>query len=369
MSEQTSAGSSGADFDLSQFYQVFFEEAAENLANMETLLLELDVQAPDDEELNAIFRCAHSIKGGAATFGFQDVADLTHVMETLLDRLRRHELALTAGMVDVLLESGDALNGLLDRHRGVSDTVLDASELVARIRAHADGLAAAGSEVAVDGVVREGHSSIDESMISGEAMPVEKVAGDAVTGATINGTGSLIIEAKRVGGDTVLSQIVDMVANAQRSRAPIQKLADSVAGKFVPAVIGIAILAFIAWAIWGPAPALSYGLVAAVAVLIIACPCALGLATPMSIMTATGRGAQAGVLIKNAEALERFAKVDTLIVDKTGTLTEGRPTFERAVPMQGFDEQEVLRLAASLDQGSEHPVSYTHLTLPTSDLV
>jgi two-component system chemotaxis sensor kinase CheA len=133
------AGSSGADFDLSQFYQVFFEEAGENLANMETLLLELDVQAPDDEELNAIFRCAHSIKGGAATFGFQDVADLTHVMETLLDRLRRHELALTAGMVDVLLESGDALRGLLDRHRGVSDTVLDASDLVARIRAHADG--------------------------------------------------------------------------------------------------------------------------------------------------------------------------------------------------------------------------------------
>jgi Cu+-exporting ATPase len=167
----------------------------------------------------------------------------------------------------------------------------------------------------------------------------------------------LIIEAKRVGGDTVLSQIVDMVANAQRSRAPIQKLADSVAGKFVPAVIGIAILAFIAWAIWGPAPALSYGLVAAVAVLIIACPCALGLATPMSIMTATGRGAQAGVLIKNAEALERFAKVDTLIVDKTGTLTVGKPKLVAVLPAAGHEEDEVLRLAASLERGSEHPLA------------
>jgi Cu+-exporting ATPase len=197
-------------------------------------------------------------------------------------------------------------------------------------------------------------------------VPVEKVAGDAVTGATINGTGSLIIEAKRVGGDTVLSQIVDMVANAQRSRAPIQKLADSVAGKFVPAVIGIAILAFIAWAIWGPAPALSYGLVAAVAVLIIACPCALGLATPMSIMTATGRGAQAGVLIKNAEALERFAKVDTLIVDKTGTLTVGKPKLVAVLPAAGHEEDEVLRLAASLERGSEHPLAEAIVRAPKS---
>ncbi len=169
--------------------------------------------------------------------------------------------------------------------------------------------------------------------------------------------GSLVIEAKRVGADTMLSQIVEMVANAQRSRAPIQKFADLVAGKFVPAVIGIAILAFIAWAIWGPAPALAYALVAAVAVLIIACPCALGLATPMSIMTATGRGAQAGVLIKNAEALERFAKVDTLIVDKTGTLTVGKPKLVAVLPQEGHDEAEVLRLAASLERGSEHPLA------------
>ena len=214
-----------------------------------------------------------------------------------------------------------------------------------------------GDKVPVDGKVIDGRSSVDESMISGEPMPVEKVAGDTVTGATINGTGSMVIEATRVGADTMLSQIVEMVANAQRSRAPIQKYADTVAGYFVPVVILVAILAFIGWAIWGPAPALSYGLVAAVAVLIIACPCALGLATPMSIMTATGRGAQAGVLIKNAEALERFEKVDILIVDKTGTLTEGKPKLVAVLPEDGHDESEVLRLAASLERGSEHPLA------------
>ncbi|SFI23498.1 copper-transporting P-type ATPase [Modicisalibacter xianhensis] len=214
-----------------------------------------------------------------------------------------------------------------------------------------------GDKVPVDGVVVEGRSSIDESMISGEPVPVEKVTGDQVTGATINGTGSLIMEATRVGADTMLSQIVAMVANAQRSRAPIQKFADTVAGKFVPAVIGVAVIAFIAWAIWGPAPALAYALVSAVAVLIIACPCALGLATPMSIMTATGRGAQKGVLIKNAEALERFAKVDTLIVDKTGTLTEGKPKLVAVLPVAGHVEADVLRLAASLEKGSEHPLA------------
>lgn len=214
-----------------------------------------------------------------------------------------------------------------------------------------------GEKIAVDGEVLEGRSSIDESMISGEPVPVEKVAGDPVTGATINGTGSLIIEAKRVGKDTMLSQIVEMVASAQRSRAPIQKLADSVAGMFVPVVIGIAILSFVAWSIWGPTPAYAYALVSAIAVLIIACPCALGLATPVSIMTATGRGAQAGVLIKNAEALERFAKVDILIVDKTGTLTEGKPKLVAVLAQGSHDETEVLRLAASLERGSEHPLA------------
>ena len=214
-----------------------------------------------------------------------------------------------------------------------------------------------GEKVPVDGVVIEGRSSIDESMISGEPVPVEKVTGETVTGATINGTGSLIIEARRVGADTTLSQIVEMVANAQRSRAPIQKFADIVSGKFVPAVVGIAILAFLAWAIWGPEPSMSYGLVAAVSVLIIACPCALGLATPMSIMTATGRGAQAGVLVKNAEALERFAHVDTLVVDKTGTLTEGKPKLVAVIPSDKLTEEAVLQLAASLEKGSEHPLA------------
>lgn len=214
-----------------------------------------------------------------------------------------------------------------------------------------------GEKIPVDGVVVEGRSSVDESMISGEPVPVEKVADDPVTGATINGTGALVVRATRVGADTLLSQIVEMVAKAQRSRAPIQKYADYVAGLFVPAVIAVAVLAFLAWAIWGPEPALSYGMVAAVAVLIIACPCALGLATPMSIMTATGRGAQAGVLIKNAEALERFEKIDTLIVDKTGTLTEGKPRLIAVLPEPGHDEAEVLRLAASLERGSEHPLA------------
>jgi Cu+-exporting ATPase len=214
-----------------------------------------------------------------------------------------------------------------------------------------------GDKIPVDGTVVDGRSSVDESMITGEAVPVEKVAGDPVTGATINGTGTLVMKAMRVGSDTMLAQIVEMVASAQRSRAPIQKYADKVAGWFVPAVIGVALLAFIAWAIWGPAPALSYALISAVSVLIIACPCALGLATPMAIMTATGRGAQAGVLIKNAEALERFEKIDTLMVDKTGTLTMGKPRLVAVLAGQGRDENEVLRLAATLEKGSEHPLA------------
>ncbi|MEQ8701182.1 MAG: heavy metal translocating P-type ATPase, partial [Bauldia litoralis] len=214
-----------------------------------------------------------------------------------------------------------------------------------------------GEKVPVDGRVLDGRSSVDESMRTGERVPVEKVAGDRVTGATLNGSGSLVIEADRVGKDTRLAQIVEMVAAAQRSRAPIQKVADAVAGIFVPAVIGVAVIAFVAWAIWGPEPALAYALVSAIEVLIIACPCGLGLATPMSIMTATGRGAQAGVLIKNAEALERFAKVDTLIVDKTGTLTEGKPKLVDVSAADGFAPDDVLRLAASLERGSEHPLA------------
>ncbi|MBO6608912.1 copper-translocating P-type ATPase [Altererythrobacter sp.] len=214
-----------------------------------------------------------------------------------------------------------------------------------------------GEKVPVDGNVIEGRSSVDESMVTGEPVPVEKTRGDPVTGATINGTGSLVIQTQRVGADTMLSQIVEMVAKAQRSRAPIQKYADKVAGWFVPSVISVAVIAFVAWAILGPDPALSYALIAAVSVLIIACPCALGLATPMSIMTATGRGAQSGVLIKNAEALERFETIDTLIVDKTGTLTEGKPRLVAVMPEEDCTEDELLRVAATLERGSEHPLA------------
>ena len=214
-----------------------------------------------------------------------------------------------------------------------------------------------GEKVPVDGTVEDGRSAVDESMLTGEPVPVEKVAGDTVTGGTLNGTGSLVMRAEAVGADTMLARIVDMVAQAQRSRAPIQKLADAVAGWFVPSVVAVAVVAFVAWALVGPAPSLAYALIAFVAVLIIACPCALGLATPISIMVATGRGAQAGVLVKNAEALERFAKVDTLVVDKTGTLTVGKPVLTDVVAAAGFAEDEVLAAAASLERGSEHPLA------------
>ena len=214
-----------------------------------------------------------------------------------------------------------------------------------------------GEKVPVDGVLLDGRSSLDESMVTGESMPVTKEAGSKVIAGTLNQTGGFVMRADKVGRDTMLAQIVQMVAAAQRSRAPIQRLADHVAGWFVPAVIGIAVLAFAAWAVFGPEPRLAYGLVAAVAVLIIACPCALGLATPMSIMVGVGRGAQAGVLIKNAESLERMEKVDTLVVDKTGTLTEGRPKVVAVVPADGLDENEVLRFAAGVERASEHPLA------------
>lgn len=257
--------------------------------------------------------------------------------------------------------TGDAIRALLDlapktariiRPDGREEEIpLDDVQVGDRLRIRP------GDKVPVDGAVAEGHSSIDESMLTGEPVPAEKAVGDPVTGATINGSGTLVIEARRVGADTMLSQIVEMVAQAQRSRAPIQKLADVVAGYFVPAVVLAAVAAFAVWSNWGPAPAMAYALAAAVSVLIIACPCALGLATPMSIMTATGRGAQAGVLIRNAEALERFAGVGTLIVDKTGTLTVGKPKLVAVAPEAGMDEAELLRLAASLERGSEHPLA------------
>ena len=213
-----------------------------------------------------------------------------------------------------------------------------------------------GETVPVDGTLTEGGSSIDESMVTGESMPVTKTAGAKVIGGTMNQTGSFIMTADKVGRDTVLSQIVQMVAKAQRSRAPIQRLADQVAGWFVPLVIAAALAAFAAWAIWGPEPRLTYALIAAVSVLIIACPCALGLATPMSIMVGVGRGAQTGVLIKTAEALERLEKVDTIVIDKTGTLTEGRPSVVNIKTADGVTENDLLRLAAAVEQASQHPL-------------
>jgi Cu+-exporting ATPase len=214
-----------------------------------------------------------------------------------------------------------------------------------------------GDKVPVDGAVVEGHSSVEESMITGEPLPVEKTVGDKVTGGTVNGSGSFVMKAERIGSDTLLGQIVNMVAEAQRSRAPIQGLADKVAGIFVPVVLAVSVLTFILWMWLGPEPKLAHAIVNAVAVLIIACPCALGLATPMSIMVGVGRGAQEGVLVKNAEALERLEKVTTLVVDKTGTLTEGKPKLVDSLPVDGFDAKKFLRLAASLEQNSEHPLA------------
>jgi len=214
-----------------------------------------------------------------------------------------------------------------------------------------------GDGVPVDGEVLEGKSAVDESMVTGESMPSAKQPGDRIIGGTVNGTGSLVMRADKVGAETMLARIVTMVAEAQRSRAPIQRMADTVSGYFVPAVLGVAVIAFVAWALWGPAPALSYALIAAVSVLIIACPCALGLATPMSIGVGIGKGAGAGVLIKSAEALERMEKVDTLVVDKTGTLTEGKPKVTAIVPAAGLSESKILSMAASLERSSEHPLA------------
>ncbi len=219
-----------------------------------------------------------------------------------------------------------------------------------------------GDSVPVDGEITDGASSIDESLLTGESIPTEKTIGDSVTGGTLNETGSFVMEAKRVGTDTILAQIVNMVAEAQRSRAPIQKLADLVAGYFVPAVVAISVIAFVVWSILGPDPAMAYAFIAAVSVLIIACPCALGLATPMSIMVATGRGAQAGVLIKNAENLERFSDVGTIILDKTGTLTVGSPKLTDVLAFEGFESAEILANAASLERGSEHPLAEAIVT-------
>ncbi|QND67069.1 heavy metal translocating P-type ATPase [Mesorhizobium loti] len=257
----------------------------------------------------------------------------------------------TGSAIRALLDLAPKTARLIAADGSESDVPLDAVKAGDRLRIRP------GDAVPVDGTVLDGRSSIDESMITGEPLPVEKTEGDALTGGTLNRQGSLIMRAERIGAETTLARIVELVAKAQRSRAPIQGLADRVSFYFVPAVVLVAIAAFVAWAIFGPEPSLIFAIVSAVSVLIIACPCALGLATPMSIMTATGRGAHAGVLIKEAAALERFASVDTLIVDKTGTLTEGRPKLTDVVTANGFSEDELLALAAGLEKGSEHPLA------------
>jgi P-type Cu+ transporter len=258
-------------------------------------------------------------------------------------------------------QTGNAIKALLglaprnarriDDHEREGDVPLDEVHVGDRLRVRP------GEKVPVDGVVLEGSSTVDESMVTGEPIPVEKAAGDRVIGATVNGRGAFVMRAERVGSETLLAQIVQMVADAQRSRAPIQRLADVVSSYFVPLVVAIAILTFMVWAIWGPEPQMTYALVNAVAVLIIACPCALGLATPMSIMVAAGKGAQSGVLFKNAEAIEVLRKVDTVVVDKTGTLTEGKPKLVSVVTAPRIDETTLLRLAADLEKHSEHPLA------------
>jgi P-type Cu+ transporter len=262
----------------------------------------------------------------------------------------------TGGAIRALLKLAPKMARRLTAGGEDQEVALEAVQVGDRLRVRP------GDGVPVDGEVLEGKSAVDESMVTGESMPAAKQPGDKLIGGTVNGTGSLVMRADKVGADTMLARIVAMVADAQRSRAPIQRMADTVSGYFVPAVLGIAVLAFIAWALWGPAPALSYALIAAVSVLIIACPCALGLATPMSIGVGVGKGAGAGVLIKSAEALEHMEKVDTLVVDKTGTLTEGKPKVTAIVSATGLSESELLPLAASLERSSEHPLAAAIIT-------
>ena len=287
---------------------------------------------------------------GAVAVYFEAAAVIT-VLVLLGQVLELRARESTSGAIRALLDLAPKTARRIHEDGTEEEVQLDQVHVGDRLRVRP------GEKVPVDSVVIEGRSAIDESMVTGESMPVTKEAGANVIGGTMNQSGSLVLEARKVGRDTMLSQIVQLVAEAQRSRAPIQRMADQVSGWFVPAVIVVALLAFGAWMIWGPAPQFSYGLVAAVAVLIIACPCALGLATPMSIMVGVGRGAQTGVLIKNAEALEHMEKVDTLVIDKTGTLTEGKPAVTAILPAEGLSDTEVLRLSASVERASEHPLA------------
>ena len=297
-----------------------------------------------------IFPAAFRSHGGAVAVYFEAAAVIT-VLVLLGQILELRAREQTGGAIRALLDLAPKTARRVATDGSEADVPLEQVSVGDMLRVRP------GEKTPVDGELFEGRSSVDESMVTGESMPVTKVPGAKLIGGTINQTGSFVMRATKVGRDTMLSQIVQMVANAQRSRAPIQRLADRVSGWFVPLVLGVAVIAFIAWSVYGPEPRMAYGLIAAVSVLIIACPCALGLATPMSIMVGVGRGAQSGVLIKNAEALERFEKIDTLVVDKTGTLTQGKPSVTAVLPQPGISEDELLRLAASLERGSEHPLA------------
>ncbi|HLF22055.1 MAG TPA: heavy metal translocating P-type ATPase, partial [Aestuariivirga sp.] len=299
--------------------------------------------------LPQIFPATFRQADGSVAVYFEAAAVIT-VLVLLGQVLELRAREQTSGAIRALLDLAPKTARRLKADDSDEEVALDAIALGDRLRVRP------GEKVPVDGAVVEGRVSIDESMVTGESMPVTKEPGSKVIGGTLNASGSFIMKAEKIGRDTMLARIVQMVAEAQRSRAPIQRLADRVSGWFVPLVIVIAVAAFAAWSIWGPEPRYAFGLVAAVTVLIIACPCALGLATPMSIMVGVGRGAQAGVLIKNAEALERLEKIDTLVIDKTGTLTEGKPAVTAIVTAEGFEEAEILHLAASVEQASEHPL-------------
>jgi len=297
-----------------------------------------------------LFPDAMRMSDGAVPVYFEAAAVIT-VLVLLGQVLELRAREQTSGAIRALLDLSPKSARRIATDGSETDVNLDAVHAGDRLRVRP------GERIPVDGEILDGRSAIDESMVTGESMPVTKSAGEKVIGGTMNQSGAFIMRADKVGRETMLAQIVQMVAQAQRSRAPIQKLADQVSGWFVPAVIAIALIAFAAWGLFGPEPRFTYGLIAAVSVLIIACPCALGLATPMSIMVGVGRGAQSGVLIKNAEALERMEKIDTLVVDKTGTLTEGRPSVVAIRTLTGVDENELLRLGASLEVASEHPLA------------
>jgi Cu+-exporting ATPase len=297
-----------------------------------------------------IFPATFRGHGGAVSVYFEAAAVIT-VLVLLGQVLELRAREATSGAIKALLQLAPKTARLVDNNGADHEVEIDSLKVDDKLRVRP------GEKVPVDGVILEGRSALDESLVTGESMPVTKETGGKVIAGTLNQSGSFVMRADKVGRDTLLSQIVKMVAEAQRSRAPIQRLADQVAGWFVPTVIVVALIAFGAWAMFGPEPRMAFGLVAAVSVLIIACPCALGLATPMSIMVGVGRGAQAGVLIKNAEALERMEKIDTLVVDKTGTLTEGKPKVVSIVAAGGFQEADILRLAASVERASEHPLA------------